>query len=143
MNQILEIFTDGACSGNPGQAGIGVVLKQQGKVVGEISQGIGQATNNIAEYMAVIYGLQEALIQRFQDVTVYTDSELLCNQFNRIYKVKNENLKPLFDQIQHLMRGFHQVKVRHIPRNQNKDADHLAKKAVKSEQAKMVASLFD
>ena len=130
----LEIFTDGACSGNPGPAGIGVVIKRDGKVVKEISKPIGQATNNIAEYSALIYALQEALILKANEVSVKSDSELMCQQVAGIYKVKHENIKPLFEQIKHLCSGFKSVKVVHVPREQNAAADRLARNALKTGQ---------
>ncbi len=140
MSKTLEIFTDGACSGNPGPSGLGVVVKEKGKIVRELSLGIGDATNNIAEYMAIVYALQEALIMHAENVYLFTDSELACNQINKIYKVKNSNIKLLFDQVQHLWTGFKKVSIVHIPREKNKDADALARKAIKQEQAKVVAS---
>ena len=87
MNRVIEIFTDGACSGNPGLASIGVVFKKDGKLLKEISQCIGMATNNIAEYTAVIYALQEALILKAEKVVIHTDSELLFKQVKGQYKV--------------------------------------------------------
>lgn len=140
---VLEIFTDGACSGNPGPAGIGVIITEQGKIVAEISEDIGPATNNIAEYTAVIYALQEALIRRADEVLLCTDSELLYKQVLGIYEVKNANIQPLFSQIKHLIKGFRRFTIRHVPREQNKDADRLAKKAISKEQTKVVASQFN
>lgn len=137
---MLEIFTDGACSGNPGPAAIGVVIKENGDVVAEMSKSIGHATNNIAEYMAVIYALQEALIRRADQVVLSTDSELLYNQVVGVYAVKNPNIQPLFDQVKHLAKGFKNLTMRHVPREQNKEADFLAKKAIIKEQTKVVAS---
>lgn len=142
MREELEIFVDGACSGNPGPAAIGVVLRQDGKIVKEVSRTIGDATNNIAEYSALVYALQEALILKADRVRVFTDSELVFRQLNGSYKVKNEHLKFLFDQVQHLKRGFQDVAITHIPREQNKEADKLATTALKK-QAKTVAPLFD
>jgi len=127
----LEIFTDGASKGNPGEAGIGVVICHNGEVIKNISQAIGIATNNVAEYFALIYGLQEALILRAGEIVVNTDSELLARQLNQTYKVKNAVLKPLFSQVQHLLSGFNTVKINHIPREKNRGADKLATKAVK------------
>lgn len=127
----LELFTDGASQGNPGEAGIGVVVCHNGEVIKNISQSIGVATNNVAEYYALIYGLQEALIMRAGEVIVNTDSELLARQLNRTYKVKNAILKPLFSQIQHLLSGFAAAKINHIPRQLNRGADKLASQAVK------------
>lgn len=134
----FDIFTDGACSGNPGLAAIAFVIKEREGIVKEFSKGIGTATNNIAEYTAVIYALQEALILKADRVVLHTDSELLCRQVAGRYKVKDSNLKPLFEQTRHLMGGFKNIEIKHIPREQNKDADRLAKKRIKTEQAKMV-----
>ena len=140
MVKRLEIFTDGACSGNPGSAGIAFVVKENGKNIKEFARDIGTATNNIAEYTAVIYALQEALILRADEVILNTDSELLCSQMKGDYKVKNSNIKPLFEQIKHLVTGFRGLKIRHIPREKNKDADRLAKKAIKREQAELAGA---
>ncbi len=146
MSKKLEMFTDGACSGNPGSSGIGVVIKHHGKIIKEISKSIGQATNNIAEYMALIYGLQEGLILRAEKVTVYTDSELLYNQVRGHFKVKDEKIIPLHAQIKHLLGGFKYFEIKFVTRDKNKEADRLAKKALstdrqnlKEEQAKVVA----
>ena len=136
----LEIYSDGACSGNPGPAGIGVVIKRNGKVLKEISKYLGEATNNIAEYTAIIYAAQEALIMKADEVVLFTDSELAHNQMVGLYRVKDVKLKPLFDQVQHLASGFKTFTVTHVPREQNKDADRLARNAIKTEQAKVVAS---
>lgn len=143
MRREFEIYIDGACSGNPGEASIGVVIKEGGKTVKEISKTIGPATNNIAEYSALIYGLQEALIEKAAGVNIVTDSELLFHQVKGKYKVKNENLKILWDQVQHLAKGFEHIDIKHVPREQNKEADHLASQALKSKQAKVVAPLFN
>ena len=139
----LLINIDGASSGNPGPAGIGVVIRQDGTIIHEISKAIGEATNNVAEYTALVYALQEALIRRADMVTVITDSELVHRQVTGEYKVKNANIKPLFEQVQHLLRGFKQVKMKHVLREENKDADRLATKSIKSKQAQVVAPLFD
>lgn len=141
MAERVEIYTDGACSGNPGEAGVGVVIKKSGKNCWEFSQSIGLATNNIAEYLAVIYALQQALIIKADEVLVRTDSELLARQCQGKYKVKNPEIKRLFDQVQHLSTGFRSCVFEHIPREQNSEADELSKKAVKKdkkEQAKVV-----
>ena len=138
----VELFIDGACQGNPGEAAIGVVVIEKGKEIKNISQAIGQATNNIAEYMALIYGLQEALIQRADKVRINTDSELLYNQVKGSYKIKNTNLKFLYAQAKHLFGGFKTIEVKRVPREENRKADMLAAKALEKEQAKMVAPLF-
>ncbi len=126
----VDIFTDGACSGNPGPAGVGVVILHDGKVIQEISRSIGLATNNIAEYTALIDGLQEALRLQAKAVRVKTDSELMAKQLNGIYAVKHDNIKPLFEQIKQLIAQFSSVEIAHIPREQNKAADKLSRQAI-------------
>ena len=139
MKKSFEMFIDGGSSGNPGDAAIGIVISEGNKVVKKISRYIGKATNNIAEYMALIYGLQEALILKADKVKVHTDSELLYHQLNGSYKVKNAQLRIFYLQVQHLLKGFKTIEIQHIPREQNREADRLASKAIKKEQAKVVA----
>lgn len=136
----LEIYVDGACSGNPGPAAIGVVIKRDNKTIKELAKSIGEATNNIAEYTAVVYALQEALILRATDVLVNTDSELVSCQLNGTYKVTHPQLILLFDQIKHMKAGFRSFTIQHVRREKNQDADRLAREAIKAEQVKMVAS---
>jgi len=132
----LDIYIDGASRGNPGPAGVGVVICRGGGVVKNVSEYIGEATNNVAEYTALIYALQEALILKARVVKISTDSELLYRQIKKIYKVKNPNICGLYNQALHLMSGFREVSIRHIPREQNIGADKLATKAVKEAKAK-------
>lgn len=127
----IEIYIDGACKGNPGASGIGVVICEDGHTVKNISSYIGKATNNIAEYTALIYGLQEALILKAEAVKINSDSQLLCRQLHNIYKIKNPEILKLYNQARHLMSGLKSVSVKHIPRQENKDADRLANKAIK------------
>ena len=134
----LDIFTDGACSGNPGPAGIGVVIRENEKIIKEISMFIGNATNNVAEYTALIYGLQEALKLKADSVMVKSDSELLCRQIQGIYQVKNAGIQVLFNQVSHLIEGFKSFNIAHVRREENKEADALSKKAIKK-QAKVFA----
>ncbi len=136
---MLDIFTDGACSGNPGPAGIGVIIQENGKPIKTISRSIGSATNNIAEYAALIFGLQEALILQAESVRVSTDSELMFQQIRGRYKIKEPFLRVLFELCQPLIGGFKAFDIRYIPREKNKDADKLATQAIKKEQVKMVA----
>ena len=121
----LEIFTDGGCSGNPGPAAIGVVIKDGAKTVKTISRAIGQGTNNIAEYTALIVALQEALILKADEVSVKTDSELMAKQVTGVYAVKHENIKPLVEQVKHLISGFKKFQITHVPREENSEADAL------------------
>ncbi len=127
----LEIFTDGGCSGNPGPAAIGVVFKDKGQTIKTLAQAIGQGTNNIAEYTALIYALQEALILKAETVSVKTDSELMCKQVLGAYAVKHENIKPLFHQVKHLISGFKSFQIAHVPREQNSEADALVRQVLK------------
>jgi len=132
----LEIYIDGACSGNPGPSGIGVVICQGKETVKNISTYIGHATNNIAEYTALIYALQEALILKAEVLKINTDSQLLARQLNKVYKVKHENIIGLYNQALNLLAGFKQVSIKDIPREENKGADKLATEAIKKELAK-------
>jgi len=126
------IYIDGASQGNPGPSGIGVVIcNSKEEVLKNISEAIGQTTNNVAEYMALIYALQESLILGAKAVIIKTDSELLAKQLNRLYKVKDADLKLLFNQAQHLKNKFSRFEIRHINREENKGADKLASKAAK------------
>ncbi len=133
MLKSIEIFVDGASRGNPGPSGIGVVFFDDKKnIVKKLFKFIGNTTNNIAEYTALIYGLQEALIDRYENVTVRSDSELMTKQLRGEYRVKNENLRPYYEQFLHLSRGFKKIEVVAIDRKDNGVADKLANKAVDS-----------
>ncbi len=127
----LEIYIDGASKGNPGPSGIGVVICKDGQTIKNISSFVGNATNNIAEYMALIYGLQESLIMHAESVKINTDSQLLYRQINKEYKIKNPNLLGLYNQAQHLFSAFKDIRINNIPRKDNKGADKLANKAIK------------
>ncbi|MFH1904974.1 MAG: ribonuclease HI family protein [bacterium] len=126
----LTIYVDGASAGNPGKAGIGIVLFCKGKKIKEYSQYIGVTTNNVAEYMAVIFAMQEALIMRVQNITIFTDSELITRQIQGVYKVKDNNLFRLYKQVQHLENGFTKFNITYIERSGNKEADKLASKSL-------------
>ena len=128
----LIIHVDGACSGNPGPAGIGVVICERGEVIKNISSHIGNTTNNVAEYSAFISALEEALVLRADSVKIYTDSQLLFRQVKKLYKVKHPQILPLYSRALHLMSAFEKVEVNFVNREQNSGADKLAKKAVKS-----------
>ncbi len=129
--KVFEAYIDGASRGNPGHAGVGVILKSKGKTIEKISINIGITTNNVAEYMALIYALQAALIHRVDVLNVYTDSELLYNQVCGRYKVKNIGLRPLFQQVKFLKNGLKEFHIRHISRSLNNEADSLATQAAK------------
>lgn len=130
MNK-LELFIDGACQGNPGPGGAGVVIRRDGKIIKEISRYIGETTNNIAEYSALIFGLQESLILRAESVIINTDSQLLYRQLIKVYRVKHPNIIGLYNQAVHLVSGFKEFSINHIPRCLNSEADKLATLAIK------------
>lgn len=134
----LEIFIDGASQGNPGHSGVGVVIYRDGLQFKNISNYIGQATNNVAEYTALIYALQEALLLKAQSLKINTDSQLLARQLNKIYKVKHSGLINLYNQAVHLLKGFEKVSIHHIPREENSLADKLATQAIKSALGKIL-----
>ncbi len=128
------VFIDGASRGNPGPASVGVVFKnEKGEVLKNISTKIGIATNNTAEYYALIIALQAAIMMRTNELEVFTDSELLARQCQGVYKIKEDSLKLLSVLVRHLRQGFKKVTVSHVPREQNKLADLEANKALDQE----------
>lgn len=127
----LEIYIDGASKGNPGPSGIGVVICRDGELIKNIASFIGNTTNNIAEYTALIYGLQEGIMLKAERIKINTDSQLLYRQLKKIYKIKNPNILGLYNQAQHLISAFNEVSISHIPREENRGADKLANQAVK------------
>ena len=124
-----KIYTDGGARGNPGPGGIGVVIKCNDKIL-EFSKFIGNSTNNQAEYKAVILALEEAKKLKIQEIDFYSDSELIVNQLNRKYKIKNKDLSFLFIQVWNLSLNFKKITFTHIPREQNKEADKLVNQAL-------------
>ncbi len=126
----LTIYTDGASRNNPGEAGAGVCILQDGKPVEKIARYLGMTTNNIAEYTAAIIGLEHAVRLGASKVKLRADSELLVKQVNGLYKVKNEGLKPLHARLKELIAKIASVEVEYIPRERNKEADALANKAI-------------
>lgn len=134
MPKKLVVYVDGGSRGNPGPSGIGVIVRdERGGALKNISKYIGDTTNNVAEYTALIYGLQEALILRADEVIINTDSELLAKQISKEYKTKDRELKPLYEQVRHLLTGFKRYEIKHIGRSENKGADKLVNKAVDQE----------
>lgn len=127
----LVIYTDGGSRGNPGPAAIGAVVGDK-----EYSQAIGHTTNNVAEYSAIIFALKKAkqLIGKEKakqtEVDVYTDSQLITNQINGEFKIKDADLTPLFVELWNLKQDFGNVTFTHVPREKNKEADRLVNKAL-------------
>jgi len=126
------IFTDGVSRGNPGLAAIGAALKdEQGGLITSISQAIGRATNNEAEYRAVIAGLEKAIRLGAKQVDMHSDSELVVRQINGRYRVKKASLKPLYQQVKRHQNQLEGFTITHIPRQKNKEADSLANMALR------------
>ncbi len=130
LNSTLTMYIDGASSGNPGPAGIGIVIfDNEGRQVGKISSYIGKRTNNFAEYTALIRALKIAHYFKVKELKIRTDSELIVKQLQGEFQVKNDQMKRLYDQAISLIKTIENCKIEHIPRGQNDKADYLAKKA--------------
>jgi len=127
----LILHCDGAARGNPGPAGVGVhVADEDGKTVAEIAEGIGEATNNVAEYTAAIRGLERARELGATEVRLRSDSKLLVEQMAGRWKIKNKNLMRLHREVRVLAEGFERVTYEHVPRERNVEADRLANEGV-------------
>ncbi len=135
-----KIYCDGASSGNPGHAGIGVVIQVRGHLHKDykISEYIGIATNNVAEYSALIRGLEEARSLGLKKIEIFLDSELLVRQIKGVYRISSANLKPLWQKSKNMLREFDNYRMTHVPRELNKEADLLAKKSIKKSIIKSV-----
>jgi ribonuclease HI len=126
----FTIYSDGAATPNPGPSGIGVVLyNEKGGVVAEISRYLGNSTNNKAEFLALIAGLEEALRLGAVAVDLKIDSELLVRQLQGTYRSKK--MRQQYEQIRRLLGEFESYSIEHIPRERNKQADALSKKAIR------------
>ncbi len=127
----FRLYTDGGARGNPGPAAIGVrLLAPGGDLVAEHAAAIGHATNNVAEYRALVSGLELALEHGVQRLTCFLDSELVVRQVGGAYKVKDKALQVLFGDVRRLLGRFASVDVRHIPREENAEADRLVNEAL-------------
>ncbi len=144
----ITIYTDGGARGNPGNAAAGVVFfNEKGEKVKEYGEYLGDSlTNNEAEYMAVILGLEKFKAQfgkrlaKETEIVLCSDSELLVKQVKGKYRIENEKLQPLFLKLWNLRFDFKDVKIKHVSRNKNKEADRLVNEALDGEKAK--PSLF-
>lgn len=126
-----RLFTDGAARGNPGPAGAGaVIVSAEGHIVAKVGKFLGDSTNNVAEYMGLIIGLKRAKAMGIKELEVLCDSELLVKQLSGEYAVKADHLRPLHDEAQQLLKGFQWILVRHIPREQNVQADAMSNRAI-------------
>jgi ribonuclease HI len=127
----LILHVDGGARGNPGPAAVGVVLSTpDGQVVDEVAERIGHATNNVAEYRAVLLGLERARGLGGTEVELINDSELVARQLTGAYKVKHPAMKPLHQQALGLLAGFDSWSVRTVPRADNARADELVNQAL-------------
>ncbi len=125
------IYSDGGARGNPGPAGIGAVIYDNNKKeIATISRFLGNATNNQAEYEALIAALKKAKDLNINELKVYLDSELIVKQINREYKVKDKDLAKLFMQVHNLSINFENISFFHVRREFNKRADQLANQAM-------------
>jgi ribonuclease HI len=125
------IWIDGASRNNPGPAAIGAVIKnEQGRVHARLSRRIGTATNNQAEYRAVIAALEKTISLGAHQVALYSDSDLVVKQINGQYRVRKPELKLLHQRVKQLQDMFENFTVNYIPRWQNAEADNLANKAL-------------
>jgi ribonuclease HI len=127
----LILHVDGGARGNPGPAAIGVVVSDsEGNVLDEHSERIGTATNNVAEYRAVLAGLAQARALGAEEVEIIGDSELVARQLTGAYKVKHPAMKPLYEQALAALAAFRGWEVRTVPRAQNARADELVNAAL-------------
>ena len=132
----ITIHSDGAARGNPGPAAAGAVLTaDDGTVLAEVSRYLGEMTNNQAEYRALLLALEEALRKGASELCIYADSELMVRQIKGEYRVKNEELKPLFQSVMRELKKVGSFAIHHVPRERNKAADKLANRALDAEGA--------
>lgn len=122
--------SDGGARGNPGPAGAGFVIEADDAVVCRAGRYLGATTNNVAEYQALIWGLENVLALGYDEVSVFADSELVVKQVTGVYRVKNEALKPLFVRALSLLRSFSSFEVTHVRREANHHADEMANAAM-------------
>lgn len=133
MTQEKRAFTvniDGASRGNPGPAAYAFVISHDGAPLLEESACLGSTTNNLAEYTSLVRALERSLELGAQSLHIRSDSELLVKQIKGEYRIKNENLKPLYDQAKDLMAQLDHVRIEHVRREHNREADRLCNEAL-------------
>jgi ribonuclease HI len=126
---LLEVNIDGASRGNPGLSAIGIMVKNNGTILMEHAEFLGIRTNNQAEYEALKRAL-EICNQLDKEITILSDSELLVNQRNSKYRLRNQQLKIISREISNLEKNFDKIEYKHISREKNNKADRLANKAL-------------
>jgi ribonuclease HI len=128
---VFSLYTDGASRGNPGPAGAGVLLlDEKGRPILELNRFLGKATNNEAEYQALIAGLEAAEKLGLSRLQIFLDSELVVKQLQGEYRVRNPRLQPLFDEVASRLQRFSRYAIMYVPRDRNQAADRLANEAV-------------
>jgi len=127
---VLTMYVDGASKGNPGPAGIGIVIyNNDDQFVGKVSSYIGKKTNNQAEYVALIRAMLIAIYFKTKFLKIRSDSELVVRQLLGEYQINNSQIKKLYDKVMELKKQMPNFKIEHVMRNFNERADYLAKKA--------------
>jgi len=126
---MIKIYIDGSSIGNPGKSGIGYLIYQGNELLKKKSVYLGIQSNNFAEYMALIFPLIDAIEQNKKKVEVFSDSMLVCEQIKGNFKVKNKNIYPLFVLAKNLISKLDSFQITHIDREDNQEADELAKAA--------------
>ena len=127
----MTVNVDGGARGNPGPAAIGVVVRDAaGEVLEEHGERIGRATNNVAEYRALLRGIEMAAARGATELELVGDSELVVRQVEGRYKVKNAGMKELHEEVKRALRGFDSWSIRHVRREHNADADRLVNEAL-------------
>ncbi len=129
-NSSVEIYIDGAARGNPGNSGIGVLIRETKDKNREVKKYLGTKTNNQAEYTALITALESANDLKERQIKIFTDSLLVANQINGIWKVRHPEIITLNKKAKQLMQNFKNITIQHIPRELNSEADRLANLAI-------------
>ena len=132
---------DGGSRGNPGPAAYGVVIRDgRGEIVAKLKKYIGRTTNNVAEYYGLIAAMDYAQSHRIRALRIESDSELLVKQMRGQYKVKSEDLRPLFERAQKMSKALDSFRIEHVYREQNREADALANEALDETEGKVSGS---
>ena len=125
------LMIDGAARGNPGKAGCGAAIcDENGVTVKELSRYLGESTNNVAEYEALLMGLEALIALGKKKIRVQSDSELMVRQLNGLYRVRDPKLQLLYERARDLLRHFDRCTILHVPREANKLADELANRGI-------------
>lgn len=138
--QRVVVHVDGGARGNPGPAGVGVVVTDEhGDELGRANDYIGEATNNVAEYQALLLGLDRARALGARKVSLVNDSQLIARQLTGEYRVKNADLQKLYLEAMRALRGFDDWSIESVPREQNELADELVNEAIDARAATVPA----